>query len=336
MFPPLAGCMVVFLVLALWYGRQGNKEAEEKKQKNKLLFFEECRKYKIYGPNALKNEQKKLRVLKIAELYKLSANTDEELTTLLSELAETIQKEKNKKSEEQKNKEIEEYNKSVLYAGLHGLDKPIAILDDEIKSLYALANGTTYIPNRKTSDGTVMAGMAAGIGGTVPALMSLDNTAKYNKQVNEYNSAVNTLNRINARIALDFKGKAIEKQKERDKWKLKLTKDLPKEDIFELISITNKHVSVSKFGTIKVKCNAKLNNYISIYKVNAIADGYLIAEIYETESGEKIADVPMVFGLYGCVPENVSPLIGMYLFNADPKKKYEAKILPGDLWAVEV
>lgn len=84
-----------------------------------------------------------------------------------------------------------------------------------------------------------------------------------------------------------------------------LTKELPVEEIFNYLQFKNTAVKVSETGTITVDVEVSLKKYISIFdNVNAVADGSVIAEIYN--KGKKIGDAVLVFDLYGCQPENIN------------------------------
>ena len=332
----------------------------EKKQKSERdfnNFYKDCTAQGIHSVSDLKSEAKKQRALLIAKSNNLSVNSDEDLINYIKRFDKLRDKESSTRLEVLSNDEQKEYDELTLYASLHGIDKPLAMIDDLIKGFTAEANGTSYMQKKRSSDGALLAGMASGIGGSIPALMSLSETAKRNEAISQYNNIAGEINRVRARYALDCQCKADEYRAIRKKFEIMLTKELPVEEIFNYLQFKNTAVKVSETGTITVDVEVSLKKYISIFdNVNAVADGSVIAEIYN--KGKKIGDAVLVFDLYGCQPENINipvnrplsdgkfvdhfphgaHLRGMCLFvgilgtTADD---YTVKFIPGDLWAIE-
>ena len=208
----------------------------------------------------------------------------------------------------------------------------------------------------KTSDGMVQAGMAAGIGGAIPALVSLSHTAERNAQIEEYNKGIKTMNLL-ATEAMLMNERTLARVREAAKrYTGKKIARMTKEEVLALLEFKETKVEFynSETGTLKVETAVKLSKWLEIDGAKYFVDGSLVAEIYKGK--EKIGEAIMVFPVYGLRNSfnyrQVFPherkdnkdhfvyLKGLCLFCKDTSweevNKYQVKIVPGKyLWAME-
>lgn len=319
-----------------------NKE-KEKKESAAKLFTEQCRQYGIIQPSDINTKEKEQRVQLIAREYsKIWKPLETEYLSILENNARELDietaKAKTIKLDELRKKEDETYRCSVQYASFHGIEKPLAMIDSEIAK-YSMEERTPgYIPLKKESDGAVLAGVAAGIGGTVPALMSLSNTERKNVAIRESNSAITQLNMsimdMHYKRERDRKNNLKKLQNIRKTFIGRLTAELPQEEIFKKLSIQTESKQVSETGTVTVKAKVKLKETFPVFeRSEATTDGSITAQIY-AGNNEKVGEAVMVFP-YNGIGEEAIELTGICLNCANPGKLYRVKYVPRDLWLME-
>mgnify|MGYP000334545418 FL=1 len=354
-------CFVILITLMLYSGLKAEKEKKEKAtQQNREKFCAECAQYKITNPAKLRSAEKKQRFERLVAKYHLTNLSQEELQQMVTQYhaMHTAKEEAEKQQQqiEQKQKEQQTFQQLTLYANLHGLDKPLAMINDTYRSLNAQANGSTYLPTKKESDGAIFAGIASGIGGTVPALMSFSNTERVNQEVRAHNDLVNSINMATAMVSATMRNRANKYRQEYDAMASKLVGDLTPEEVFRYLTIEPPTVNVSELGSVTVTAKVTSDPKLQIFDhLSAFVDGSLIAEIFDGE--RKIGEAIMVFPMFGSLSYHMDEhtlkdgsvhirglkkslgtpvtLTGMCLFCGKPNHTYTAKIKPGDLWATE-
>lgn len=317
------GLLVVFLVYWRFLAYDREKEAADRQKRDVALreikresaaakargyssakaleVYNECRKHDITDVSQLNSPEKRQRLELIVKAAGIPCESADRLRQIFAECKEESETKdaiaRQKFLETLKAWETEKFNHLTFYASLHGQDKPVAIFEDYIQLTDAKLGKTTATPLRRESDGAVLAGMASGIGGTVPALMSLSTTAQHNEEVRKYNEAAQTMNVIagGATLAyLDDKRYAKATLKE---VRTKLTADLPREEVFKHLTFTGTEVSVSESGSITVTTRAFAEDFTIFDGLPALVDGSVIAEIYD--KAKKIGEAVMVFPKFG-------------------------------------
>lgn len=355
-------CIVwcLMLVLCIWAGMGA-------KRKNKQTFYTDCIKYGITDLSRVNSPEKRERLKAIVSVHHFTHADEKELQRIFMEgkrLEEGEKQDAQQKSlAKLKSEETERARLLQVYTGLHGQDKPIAMFEDYIKDCRRRINKASSMPVPKESDGAVLAGIASGIGGTVPALMSLSATAQHNAQVREYNQA---LNGMAAFVATSAGGELDRACASLEAVRMKLVSDMPGTKVIKHLSFTDTEVTVSESGTIRVTTWVRGEDFTIFDGLPAVADGSVIAEIYDKK--KKIGDAVMVFPIYGSDSrfDRWSPSVtdkdhflrahdckgaywqknrgsskdmlcleGICLFAGEPSKEYTVKFVPGDLWAIE-
>ncbi len=361
-------CIIGVLCLMLWpfwfyLDRKMKKELPKKLAKyNFRAFYEHCQKYDITSLKNLKSAEKKQRAELLAKKYGYSLTDPavlQQFDDLHSEKTKQRIAEENQAREEEKQKEQEQFAKLTHYAQFHGNDKPVAMLKDLAQS--ATGGHVSYIPIKKESDGAVMAGIASGIGGTVPALMSLSNTARSNEEIRQQNEAAHAINMMIGAAQAAALEAAQGYRVKADKMAIKLVSDKPKEEVFRYVRFTNIKTSVSSIGSITVEADAAVDKKVTVFHKPGFVDGFVIAEIYDGE--QKVGEAIMVFPVFGSdsykfrVNEaedhyslesrglsdfhyekksvKLVKIRGICLNCGEQGKKYTVKFRPGDLWIME-
>ena len=202
------------------------------------------------------------------------------------------------------------------------------------------------IPMQKESDGMFMAGLASGIGGTVPALASLSRTAAHNESIRQQNEAAHAINMMVFQAQAEAGKTAREYQKKADELAVKLISDMPSAEVFQHLKFDNIQTEVSKLGAISVKAEASVEGKVTVFDKPGFIDGYVVAEIYN--GSKKVGEALMVFPAYGSIRYSMLPsahisiewgkpvdLEGICLNCGEQGKKYTVKFVPGDLWIME-
>ena len=272
----------LFVAVSLHTFHEDQKKQKEAAKQAEKQFYEECRSYQITSLADLTSPEKQQRFDRIVSKYRFSRVSREDLQNLF-DTYNALQAQKDQQElDQQKQSEIATFQQLTFYANLHGMDKPVAMLSDLQKQSEAAANGTKYIPTRKESDGAVMAGIASGIGGTIPALMSLSSTAQHNAGIRQYNAMVNTANQIMAQGALAAQSRALKYKEALDHISVKLVADLPPDQLFQKLTFTAPSIQVSKFGSVTIRTKVTADPKLEIFNhLPAFIDGSVIGEIYD-------------------------------------------------------
>lgn len=336
------------------------------KRWNKKTFYLDCIKHGITDLSRVNSPEKRERLKVIVSAHHLTHSDEKELHRIFMEGKRLVEGEKQDAQQKSlaklKSEETERARLLQVYTGLHGRDKPIAMFKDLIKDCERRINAANSMPVPKESDGAVLAGIASGIGGTVPALMSLSATAQRNAQVREYNQALNGMAAFAATSAGDRLGRA---RASLEAVRMKLVSDMPGTKVIKHLSFTDTEVTVSESGTIRVTTWVRGEDFTIFDGLPAVADGSVIAEVYDGK--KKIGDAVMVFPIYGSdsrferspsvidkdhflkahdckgaywqknrgSSKDMLYLEGICLFAGEPSKEYTVKFVPGDLWAIE-
>lgn len=346
-----------------WYLLYRNEKAQKKAEQD-MQFYQECKSFGIVNWSDTAAPDKRQRVELLAKKHKVPYSKTEDIASAFERSRATyeavVQEREDQALKDLKAKERERIQQLTFYAGLHGLEKPLTMMADKASAYRAEANGTSFLPTRKESDGAILAGLSYGMGGPIPALMSLSSTAQSNANIRAHNEAVNNFNRIIFEGQMASLKLAKSWEEDRDKTSTKLISDLPKEKVFQSLTFSNTQVNVSDSGTVTVTTQVVADPKLTIFEnTPALVDGSVIAEIYDSKH-TKIGEAVLVFPVYGSdtvywdkkvdhlpltssagrkrakdLASSQTPLEGMCLFCGQPGKKYTVKFVPGDLWAME-
>ena len=206
------------------------------------------------------------------------------------------------------------------------------------------------LPKQKESDGMFAAGTAYGIGGVIPAAASLARTEQKNAQIRQANAQIDQINSALVGAAAMANADRYGIQQRMEPFKERASTLLIDEDsaaVFSHLTFSDPKVQVSNTGTVTVTVKVKEDHNIKVFGKPAIADGSIIAEIYDKD-GQKVGVATMVFPIFGTgnlyfrqkvyhwrEHDDTVELTGMCLACADSHKKYTVKFVPGDLWAME-
>lgn len=292
--PPAGYCLAIQFL-------KDSEEKEKQKQEDAIrAFYDECVKFGLTKTKKL-TPDKQQRMELLAKKYSIPFNSLDDLQKVIAQFKPVVEDEKRRAREEKisklKEQEAAEYKTLTLYASLHGRDKPQAIFHDVSQSSYAFAQGTSYLPTRKESDGAIMAGMAAGIGGSIPALMSLSSTAQYNEEVRAHNEAVNTMNMMHAEAVVAAMETGDRYRKKEQAVATKLVDDGTPEQWMEYLSFDDTKIKVTETGTVIVTTEMSCKKITIFDNIPAYLDGSVVANIYDGE--ERIGQAIMVFPAYG-------------------------------------
>jgi len=353
--------LCVMVLLLIWI-------KVDEKRKNKQTFYTDCKKHGITDLSRINSPEKRELLKAIVSAHRLTHADEKKLHRIFTEGKRLEEGEKQAAQQKSlaklKSEETERARLLQVYAGLHGRDKPIAMFRDRIKDSERRASAANSMVH-KESDGAILAGMASGIGGPIPALMSLSDTAQRNAQAREYNQAIAAHAVMwSAGDSYWTAGASLEAVR------TKLVSDMPGTKVIKHLSFTDTKVTVSESGTIRVTTWVRGEDFTIFDSVPAVADGSVIAEVYDRK--KKIGDAVMVFPIYGSdsrysrfyferspnvidkdhflqaqdcksaswrkrrdSSKDMLYLEGICLFAGEPSKEYTVKFVPGDLWAIE-
>ena len=357
--PPL---YVVCMIPRIWKTLRAADQAyvAEEQRKRDRAFYEECKKFGIHRVSDLKKPENQQRFRLLAAKHKMEKLTEKELEDLLDRCAAAYREEKAAEAAEKKRQgqaaEELKYQQLTRYAGLHGADKPLQMLKDIQSGLVRGTSDLRLVPLKKESDGAVMAGTAAGIGGVIPAAMSFSNTERVNQGIREHNEQANAINQANVPVILLAQDRARQYREAAEKIPLKLIAEPPAEELFARLTFGEPTVKVSQFGSVTVQVSVKADKDLTIFdKLPAFIDGSVTAEIYDGE--EKIGEAVLVFPAFGSMTYRLEEeryrdgyvsvkglrtergrtvkLEGMCLNCGEKGKAYTVKLVPRDLWAME-
>lgn len=353
---------ILSIVITLKYITKKEAQAKEQEEwlererpKNEDAFFDRCVEAGIFHLGAYdmdySTQTKVLNIAKACHLIPESEYFFNGQTAIMLRdvfhVREQTDEGKRKLKDKQKEIEKEKYQELTAYSDLFGIDKTLTMLNDTLNSLKDGASKPLGLKQPlKKSDGMIQAGMAAGIGGVIPAAASLVSTAEKNAQFEQYNADINAMNSMLVQSRLETET-FIRKTQERIKRMTgKKVADLPKEEVFEKLCFKNTKIYLNKSGilqtgTLRVKTEASLQSRIKIDDIEYFVDGSLIAEIYQ--ENQKIGEAILVLPSNGINYSIPVELEGMCLFCKEAEKaspnevsKYTVKMVPGKyLWAME-
>lgn len=271
-------------------------------RKQERTFYNNCKTY--YAITSRKDAERSVKIqerLKIqAEKDKIPVSCMEDIYTILDKATQFETENKQEKDQAKaalvRKLGLAEQKELALltrYAGLHGREKPLAMLKDREKDFRKL-EARRGMPLKKESDGMILAGMASGIGGVVPAVASLSQTAKNNEAVREYNRGAMAYNALIA----GSPATSDKYSSAQEMVKGKLVADLPGKELMKHLAFHETHVLVTETGTVWVSTQVAFDDRLIIFDdVPAYIDGTVIAEIYDGK--QKIGEATMVFPLPG-------------------------------------
>ena len=326
-----------------------------------MEFYAECQKYGIADWSDTAAPDKHQRVELLAQKHKISYGSWEELGQIFAQrksLYETITRQKHDATlSALKKSEQERFQRLTFYSMLHGTEEPVTMMKDKADAYRADAKGVSFLPTRKESDGAILAGLSYGMGGPVPAMMSLSSTARNNADIRQYNQRINDFNALAAQGQMAALQLADSWDKQREKISVKLIGDLTPEEVLKNLTFSNTKVTVSQSGTVTVTTEVTASSNLRIFgKTPAYADGSVVAQIYDGK--QNIGQAVLVFPVYGSDStyldrshkedrlsftcgvyrkreKETTPLEGMCLFCGVPGKTYTVQFTAGDLWAME-
>ncbi len=355
-------CVSAYVLPRIWRTIQDTNQAQKKEEQRKQdrVFYEECRQFGIQEVSDLKKPENQQRFRLLAAKHKMENLTEEELTGVLDRCAAAYREEKAAEAEEKRRQEQAaeqtKYQQLTRYAGLHGADKPLQMLKDIQSDLISGLGNLKYIPMKKESDGAVMAGVAAGIGGVIPAAMSFSNTERVNQGIRQHNEMAKAINYASGMMLSNAEARASRYREAAEKIPLKLIAEPPAEELFAHLAFGEPTVKVSPFGSVTVQVSVTADKDLTIFdKLPAFIDGSVTAELYDGE--KKIGEAVLVFPAFGSMTyrldekyykdgflavkglqiERGKPvkLEGMCLSCGEKGRAYTVKLVPRDLWAME-
>lgn len=361
--------LLLFFAYCKHQSEQEEREAKQReldRPKNGALFFDRCVEAGFLTIGDSLETKDKIR--KIA----IDCNLLPENTSILSGknfvmLRDVFQTKKEsdegRKKLGNKQKELEKaaWARLTAYADLPPEDKLQTMAANYIQRQRG-GSPTKLIQPQKTSDGMVMAGVASGIGGPIPALASLSRTAERNAQVEEYNQGVNAINSLLVSSDIDAKIRADKTEEMAKRFTGKKIADMPKEEVLEHLHFSK--MSVSPYSSNSVEYNTGTLAVtvemepvsIEINDISYFVDGSLTAEIFD--ENEKVGEAALVLPMCGSNLDN-SYLTRPYVKWSDRERgiklegiclnckaaedrnwmdiqKWKVKIVPGKyLWAME-
>lgn len=344
--------LIAMFVVGLACEAKEEGKAEKKRSEEKFdEFYTECQQYHITSLKNLRSVEKKQRVKLLGDKYGVditSPEVIEQFNAISAKKRQEKEKEREKEKAKARQEEQAQYAKLIRYAQLHGNDKPVTMFKDLARSI--TSGSVSYIPMKKESDGAIMAGIASGIGGTVPALMSLSNTASNNEIIRQQNQAAQSINSLLFEADMKARARAEKYQEKADELAVKLVGDMPSTEVFQYLKFKNIKTKVSQFGTVTVKARASVTEKVTVFRKPGFIDGYVRAEIYDED--RRIGEARMVFPAHGSLHYELSythggyprgiitdqrsvELEGICLNCGEKGKEYTVKFAPGDLWIME-
>ncbi|RHO57513.1 hypothetical protein DW094_02235 [Ruminococcaceae bacterium AM07-15] len=368
MFPMIFA--IACFVAGMVYDEKKKKKVERQREldrpKNEALFFDRCVEKGIFTISdnlGIKEEVRKTAIecnLLPTDTYLLSGKDQVMLGDVFQIKKES---DEGRKKNRNKQKEIEkaEWAELTAYADLPPEDKLQTMAADEIRRLRG-GPSPKLLQTKKTSDGMILAGTAAGIGGPIPALASLSRTAERNAQIEAYNQGVNAVNAMVISVGMNARTAAGKTEEMAKRFSSKKIADLPKEKILEYLHFDEINVAPYSYnseeyktGTLAVTVEMDPAS-IKIGDTSYFVDGSLTAEIFD--GAKKVGEATLVLPMCGSSLDNhylslpyvklsdrerVIKLKGICLYckAAENKSwseldKWKVKIVPGKyLWAME-
>lgn len=319
-----------------------DEEAGEIAGTNLDRFFIEC----VLSESTDFTKEKSVAKAKLlADKYNISYDNgiEEVYNRGLKEHEQIIEKMNADKLAEMRVEEEVEYTRLNRYSDLYGKNKTIAMLTDRMNELRQKADqldrGAELLvrsTQQKERDWATWGGVASGIAGAGAGLATALDVQARNAQIRAQNEA-------NMRAAMpaymSVTGNASKNrananaiQKQIDLVKEKLIADVPAQDVMQYLEVVNETIDVSETGSFKITATVKVKNPLFIFgDVNAIADGTLMAHVYD---GDKIiGTAKMVLPVDG-VSDKVG-IVGVGLNGAEIGKDYSVKFTAHKLWLME-
>lgn len=352
--------LVIFLVAvgfasAVYELKKREKEEKQRdldRPKNEVLFFDRCVEVGIFSIDNDFNTKEKIREIAIdcSLLPKDTTFSGKDLVMLGDVFQNKKESDEGREKIRNKQKEIEkaEWAELTAYADLPPEDKLQTMAADEIRRLRG-GPSPKLLQTKKTSDGMILAGTAAGIGGPIPALASLSRTAERNAQIEKYNQGVNAFNAMAISAEINAKINADKLEETAKRFSGKKIADMPKKEIlghcrFGHINVRPYSNNSAEYKTGTLAVTVEMNPVlIKIGDTSYFVDGSFTAEIFDGD--KKVGEATLVLPMRGSSP-NVDRTISLkgiclYCKAAENKGwdvfgKWTVKIVPGKyLWAME-
>lgn len=286
--------------LALRFLRYNEKGLKQEQEAKIRAFYDECVQFGLTETGEL-TPDKRQRIELLAKKHNIPFDSSEDLQKVVAQFKPVVEDEQRRAYEAEicklKGQEAAEYKTLTMYANLHGRDKPQTIFHDMSQKEYAFAKSVSYMHTRKESDGAIMAGMAAGIGGPIPALMSLSSTAQHNEAVRAHNEAVNTMNMLYADGVAAATSLGDKYHETELAVATKLVEDGTPGQWMEYLSFKGTKLEVTETGTVIVTTEMFAKPVTIFGNTPAYLDGSVVANIYDGE--RRIGQATMVFPAYG-------------------------------------
>lgn len=230
------------------------------------------------------------------------------------------------------------------FAEFYGKEKKKAMLTERMQELRKSADATDYMANammrstqQRESDWAIWGGIADGLAGAGAGIATALEIRAENAQIRARNEA-NRRAMLPAYMmitgnASENRSHANQIEKEIRLLQEKLISDASADDVMEKLQVTDTTVDVLKTGSLMVTATVEVKEKLFIYNdVPAVADGTLLAHIYDDEDNE-VGTAKMVLPVEGVFEK--TGVAGMCLGEGKPKKKYYAKFAPYKLWLME-
>ncbi|MCI8807608.1 MAG: hypothetical protein HFF20_04705 [Oscillospiraceae bacterium] len=311
-------------------------------------FYDECVKSKIADLSRDADRQRLHLFVESRPEWQLPAVTPEALFQAGRERkAQAKRAEQEKKWAEERDRELKREAEEKKLAEMPPRAKRIYRMDQIARAAReqanamlqagAAVNALSQSLQTKEKDPSISAGIASGIGGVVPAAMTVSRIERENQEIRARNAAIDAQFDSTRAAAADAwlaaAGKATDWQKKAEAAKLKLTDDSrPAGELFAALTLDQPQTEQTKTGAVIVSLTAKSEQSYEVSGTQAVVDGAILADLCR-ENGE-------VAGLaHLCLPAEglgakEAKLSGICTA-AKAGERYTVKLRPGNLFLIE-
>lgn len=243
-----------------------------------------------------------------------------------------------------KNEEAKIKQDNMGYISYVGREKRIKICKDcisvcdmaieQIKKEMNGSNRTASSLMQKKGDWAIAGGIANGLAGPAAGLVTALGVQERNATIDSNNAAITS-----AAVAMNLNllEKQVKVEEEREKWEKKLSKaqqslykELPKEQLFEALTVEVKEKKTSATGKGRVTISVSQKTPITIFEdVRAVIDGSLT--IYVISGGHVVGQGMIAFPYEGTEHSFTRTVI----CEGNIPSEYDVMVKPNMLWAIE-
>lgn len=352
----LAVCLIVAVILMIMINH--------KKEQNqlKIKFYEECQ---SHGINGKMDDYKKQKAELIAKKLGCNYTDIRKYYDAAKKEYQIDQKEKedDKKREELrllKEEELEKFRDLSRFARSVGRHKRVAILRYEQKKCQDMADAIRdtnramlrLLHKREINSG-ITGGIADGLLGGVAGVAAYMDAEMKNAGIRAENQKNMdkwvAYNLSHPTKSVEYDKLANNLQSLIEDAQIKCISDVPDEEVFSYLSISEKSISISETGAFEIEADVQLNvkrKKLSVGSSSGVIDGTIVAEMYQ--DGEIVGSALMVLPVMGI--REATTIKGIAIYKDDyvyeygshyniacavSSKPYEIKFRPYHLWIME-